>query len=205
MIRLFGRQRRLAFFFAFGLLAVAMFVLRATSSTRASASSPSMCSPRVQQETVTVPQIGSLMAAVDPQTQPKVSADQAAQIAHEAGYDDLGGQAAATGCATLTRYTSASVHLADGYPEEKAPRTANYSDQLAWIISYEGICVPVFGPMKGTDTTSGCAGSVINVVVDATSGQIVEAFDNPSDDTPATLSSPTPEPPSPSENSTSSG
>jgi hypothetical protein len=155
-------------------------------SSRASAG-PSMCKPGRMQTTVAVPEIGSTLGAVKAEAQPTIDADEATKIADGAGYDSLGGQMATTGCAMLVDYTSAEVLVANEGPEESGPTTPVYSNQLAWIISYEGVCVPVFGPPDAKEKPE-CAGRVINVVVDASDGRVVESFDNPNDDTPSSLS-----------------
>ena len=60
-----------------------------------------------------------------------------------------------------------------------------YSRVPAWIVSIEGICVPYHGPVVGSDATPlpagqvlrpTCAGSELNLVIDANSGEVIQAF-----------------------------
>jgi hypothetical protein len=156
-------------------------------SSGASGTGPAMCKPDRMQTTVAVPEIGSTLGAVKSESQPTIDADEATQIAQDSGFDSLGGQMATSGCAMLVEYTSAEVLVANEKPEGSAPTTPAYSNKLAWVITYEGVCVPVFGPPDAKGEPD-CAGNVINVVVDATDGRVVESFDNSNDDTPASLS-----------------
>jgi hypothetical protein len=51
----------------------------------------------------------------------------------------------------------------------------------AWVVSLDGVCVPVLGAgsIEGSDSSfsaDDCAGSQVNVIIDAESGDFIEAF-----------------------------
>jgi hypothetical protein len=51
----------------------------------------------------------------------------------------------------------------------------------AWVVTLDGVCVPVYGAgsINGSDgysSTEDCAGTQVNVIIDATTGEFIEAF-----------------------------
>lgn len=71
----------------------------------------------------------------------------------------------------------------DGLPAKEAtpvyatvPRDLpDGSDRPVWIVEFMGACVPIFGRMTGGARPS-CAGTQLNVIVDASDGSILAAF-----------------------------
>jgi hypothetical protein len=60
-----------------------------------------------------------------------------------------------------------------------------YAEIPAWIVSLDGLCIPYHGPARGSDATPlpaeliprpTCAGSELNLVIDANSGEMIQAF-----------------------------
>jgi hypothetical protein len=112
----------------------------------------------------------AVAAEIDPEALP-VTAGAAVRIAFEDGYDQEG---AATVTPLLAVYTSSRKRVADGQEEDKAPTQLVYEDRLAWVLNFDGVCVPRTGPPY--EGARRCAGTEINVVVDAHNGRIVEAY-----------------------------
>ena len=69
----------------------------------------------------------------------------------------------------LAVYTGGGRSVPEGIPRHK--------NLLAWILRYEGVCVPLFGgPFSTRSNDRKCAGSEINVVVNARTGNVLQRF-----------------------------
>ena len=69
----------------------------------------------------------------------------------------------------LAIFTGGARSVPEGIPR--------YRNLLAWVLRYEGVCVPVIGvPLTGTADLPKCAGSEINVVVNAAKGNVLQRF-----------------------------
>lgn len=69
----------------------------------------------------------------------------------------------------LAIYTGGGRSVPEGIPRHK--------NLLAWILRYEGVCVPMFGgPISRSRDDRKCAGSEVNVVVNARTGNVLQEF-----------------------------
>lgn len=69
----------------------------------------------------------------------------------------------------LAIYTGGGRSVPEGIPR--------HQDLLVWVLRYEGVCVPLFGPhFDDQFDDQRCAGSEINVVVNARTGRVLEGF-----------------------------
>jgi hypothetical protein len=62
-------------------------------------------------------------------------------------------------------YTNPKAHLVRA-------TTRTYRGRLVWVVRFDGICVPFYGPVA----SPGCAARTINVMIDATTGRPIMDF-----------------------------
>jgi len=91
-----------------------------------------------------------------------ISAQEAMDAAREKGASEV--------TPTLAIFTGGGRSVPEGIPRHK--------NLLAWILRYEGVCVPLFGggPFTRRTDEPKCAGSELNVVVNAVTGNVLESF-----------------------------
>jgi hypothetical protein len=134
-----------------------------------------IAAPQVQKDQLNIPALDNRLEPVKSGiavSTPAVDADEALEIAFAEGYRKDG---ASLVTRTLASFTSGTKAVADGYAEGKAPTTLLYEDDLAWIMTFKGVCVPVIAPPHGQEVPD-CAGAEISVVIDAQTGEYIEAY-----------------------------
>ena len=99
-----------------------------------------------------------------------VPANAPSHISARAAVDSAREEGASEVTPTLAIFTGGGRSVPEGIPRHK--------NLLAWILRYEGVCVPLFGggPFTRRTDEPKCAGSEINVVVNATTGKVLQAF-----------------------------
>jgi hypothetical protein len=51
-----------------------------------------------------------------------------------------------------------------------------FDKRPVWLLRYTGVCVPIYGPHVRGAKARECAGTELNVVVDAETGEVLDAF-----------------------------
>ena len=98
-----------------------------------------------------------------------VPANAPSHISARAAVDSAREEGASEVTPILAIYTGGGRSVPEGIPRHK--------NLLAWILRYEGVCVPVIGvSLTETANHRKCAGSELNVVVNAVTGNVLESF-----------------------------
>jgi hypothetical protein len=118
----------------------------------------------VEQAERNVLQVFNVMLEPPPsKSGPHLSSQQAIDAARRAGHGENEGASAVTPRLALYTRWNRSMRA-----------KPLHKDLLVWILRFEGVCVPVMGPPQPFPPQ--CAGTEINVVVDASTGRVLEAY-----------------------------
>lgn len=70
-------------------------------------------------------------------------------------------------------YTSREIQQVTDLEGPKESRQALYEGVPVWVVTFEGMCIPISGP---PGTAPGCAGNEWNVVINADTGEYIQGF-----------------------------
>jgi hypothetical protein len=132
---------------------------------------PQASEPRRQETTERFPDATVVLDPIPSAYQPGVTADDAIAVAHEEIADF---ESADSVQPTLALFSNLTL--------EAAPGVLAFRQVPAWVVTVQGICVPVFGHRFPPDDggtgahTTNCAGTEWNVAVDATTGLMLQVF-----------------------------
>ncbi len=127
--------------------------------------------PNRQESRSEIPDAGVVLDAVSAAYQPRVSAEEAVAIA-KAEFSDSG--EADTIQPTLALFTNLHMEIVQG--------VLAYNQRPSWVVTLTGMCVPRFGGFRGAwpgssgAPAAACVGTEWNVAVDATTGEMLQAF-----------------------------
>ncbi len=129
--------------------------------------------PKRQESRSEIPDAGVVLDAVPAAYQPRISAEEAVAIA-KAQFSDSG--EADTIQPTLALFTN--LHM------EVVPDVRAFNQRPSWVVTLTGMCVPRFGGFRGAwpgssgdgAPAAACVGTEWNVAVDATTGEMLQAF-----------------------------
>jgi hypothetical protein len=125
--------------------------------------------------------LGLILDPVASDFVPLITPTQALFVAEEQG---LGTPPDADRSLTLASFTDTEWRPSAGDDSTADDGPPLYSQVPAWIVTYRNVCVPNSGPAETDAPISGdktakqsdCAGTELNVVVDATTGSYLEAY-----------------------------
>ena len=153
---------------------IGVALLGGATETDEGASRMTVNDPRVLERATGVPGFEIELEVPPDLVRPSISSNVAIEIARQHGYGENDDAASVT--PMLALFTSGRKRVIGGEPIETAATVPLHKDVLAWILSFDGVCVPVMGPPGHSSNVPDCAGTEINVVVNAWTGDYIEAY-----------------------------